>query len=366
MNNDFIRALSALEIEKGLNAELIIEAVEAALKSAYKKNYNTNENIEIRIDRKTGSIAILSFKTIVDEVVDDSLEISLADVSDYFPGKTFSIGDTVEILVEPKSFGRIAAQTARQVVASKLREAEKELIYKQYDNNKREIVSGIIESIDNGNYIIDIDKTKAILPLQGQIPNEEFKIGDRIKAYIVGAVNPRKNEPQVILSRNNNEFLLRLFELEIPEIKNGEVLIKSISREAGSRSKVAVSSQTLSIDPIGSCIGEDGLRIRAIVDELNGEKIDIVLWNEDPEIYISSSLSPSQIIDVQTIDDETAQKMNKALVIVPDDQLSLSIGKEGQNVRLAAKLTGWKIDIKSQSQADENAINYTFKFVNKG
>lgn len=352
MNNDFIQALYALELEKGINANLIIEAVETALKSAYKKNYTTSGEIEVKVDKDSGKIDVFALKNIVNHIEDETSEILFEEALEY--DSDALLGDTIAIPLEIHSFGRIAAQTARQVVALKLKEAEKELVYKKYEKNKSELVSGIVESIDKNGYIISLDKTKAILPIQGQIPNESFKLGDRFKAYILDAVNPRKNEPQVILARNNIEFLRRLFEFEVPEIKNGEVEIKSISREAGYRSKVAVFSKESEIDAIGSCIGEEGARVKAIVNELNGEKIDIIPWSEKIEKYIASALSPSDVLSVTIVQEEN---ISKALVVVPDEQLSLAIGKEGQNARLAAKLTSWKIDIKSFSQAKEEGIN---------
>lgn len=351
MNNDFIQALYALEIEKGINANLIIEAVESALKSAYKKNYNTTGEVEVKIDKDSGAIDVFTIKNVVDYIEDATMEITLSEAQKI--DNQVAINDKISIPLEIKTFGRIAAQTARQVVALKLREAEKELIFKKYERNKSELVSGLVESIEKDSYIISLEKTKAILPPQGQIPNEFFKIGDRFKAYILDAVSPKKNEPQVILSRNNIEFLKRLFELEVPEIKSGEVEIKSISREAGYRSKVAVFSKEKEIDAIGACIGEEGARVKAIVNELNGEKIDIIPWSETPEDYIAAALSPSDVISVKIVNNDNGVK---ALVVVPDDQLSLAIGKEGQNARLAAKLTSWKIDIKSFSQSLEAGI----------
>lgn len=351
MNNDFIQALYALEKEKGINANLILEAVESALKSAYKKNYNTVGDVEVKIEKDSGEITAFMTKEVTEDIEDAHTQILLKEAREI--DQSSDIGDKIIIPLEIKSFGRIAAQTARQVVALKLREAEKEVIFKKYERNKSELVSGLVESIEKDGYIINLEKTKAILPLQGQIPNETFNVGDRFKAYILDAVNPKKNDPQVILTRNNIEFLKRLFELEIPEIKNGEVEIKSISREAGYRSKVAVFSKDSGIDAIGSCIGEEGSRIKAIVSELSGEKIDIIPWSENSEEYIASALSPSSVISVTIIKEDNSLK---ALVIVPDEQLSLAIGKEGQNARLAAKLTSWKIDIKSLSQAKEAGL----------
>lgn len=362
MNSDFIQALYALENEKGIQSNLILSAVEAALKSAYKKNYNTSDDIEIKIDKDSGAIEVYSTKLVVDKVVDENKEISLEDACKI--NINLQIGDKIISKEEPKAFGRIAAQTARQVVTLKLREAEKEAIYKKYEQNKSEIITGIVERIENNNYILIVEKTKAILPVQGQIVNEKFKIGDRVKGYIATAINSNKNNHQVIVYRNNVDFLKRLFELEIPEIKSGEVEIKSIAREAGQRSKVAVLSHDNLLDAIGSCIGEEGVRVKAIVNELNGEKIDIVQWSENPEEYIAASLSPSSVIDVQIITD-TDNSVTKALVVVPDEHLSLAIGKEGQNARLAAKLTSWRIDIKSETQAKQTNIVYQSRFLTK-
>ena len=362
MNSDFIQALYALEREKGIQSNLILSAVEAALKSAYKKNYNTSDDIEIKIDKDSGAIEVYSTKFVVAKVTDENKEISLEDACKI--NINLQIGDKIIFKEEPKAFGRIAAQTARQVVTLKLREAEKEAIYKKYEQNKSEIITGIVERIENNNYILTIEKTKAVLPVQGQIVNEKFQIGDKVKGYIATAINSNKNNHQVIIYRNNVEFLKRLFELEIPEIKSGEVEIKSIAREAGQRSKVAVFSHDNLLDAIGSCIGEEGVRVKAIVNELNGEKIDIVQWSENPEEYIAASLSPSSVIDVQIITD-TDNSVTKALVVVPDEHLSLAIGKEGQNARLAAKLTSWRIDIKSETQAKQANILYQSRFLTK-
>ncbi len=361
MNNDFIQALYALESEKGIQSSLILSAVEAALKSAYKKNYNTSDDIEIKIDKDSGAIEVYSSKLVVDQVIDYSKEISLEDAHKI--NENLKIGDKFISKEEPKAFGRIAAQTARQVVTLKLREAEKEAVYKKYEQNKSEIITGVVERIENDNYILSIEKTKAILPIQGQITNEKFQVGDRVKGYIATTLNSNKNNHQIVIYRNNIDFLKRLFELEIPEIKSGEVEIKSIAREAGQRSKVAVYSNDELLDPIGSCIGEEGVRVKAIVNELNGEKIDIVQWSESPEEYIAASLSPSNVIDVQIITD--SNNITKALVVVPDEHLSLAIGKEGQNARLAAKLTSWRIDIKSETQTKEANISYQFRFLPK-
>ncbi len=349
MNLELIEALKELEKDKGIEAEVILEAVEAALKSAYKKNFGS-ENVRIHIDRITGEIKVFAQKEVVEKVEDETVSISLEDARRINP--KYEINDIVEVEVTPKNFGRIAAQTAKQVVVQRLREAERSLIYEEFSNRESDIVTGTVQRIEGKNVFIDLGKTEAILAPSEQIPGEVFSIHERIKTYIVEVRKTTKG-PQILVSRTHPGLLKRLFELEVPEIHDGIVEIKSVAREAGSRSKIAVHSHDENVDPVGACVGPKGMRVQTIVTELRGEKIDIVKWSKDMAVYIANSLSPAKVLDVQ-IDEEE----KKARVIVPDYQLSLAIGKEGQNARLAAKLTGWKIDIKSETQAQETGIQY--------
>ncbi|MDO4280863.1 MAG: transcription termination factor NusA [Peptococcaceae bacterium] len=354
MNKEFILALKQLEKEKGIDAQVILDAIEAALISAYKKNYGSLMNVSVHMNQETGEFEVFATKEVVDDVHSPQTEISLEDA------KAFSLhaelGDLVEVPEYPKNFGRIAAQTAKQVVVQRIREAERGVIYDEFTNKESEIISGVIERIEAGSCYLKLNKAEAVLPPQEQIPNEEYYVNKRIKACILEVKKAQKG-PQVIVSRSNPKLLVRLFELEVPEIKDGFVVIKSVAREAGMRSKIAVQSLSDEIDAVGSCVGPNGARVKAIVDELCGEKIDIINWDESPDIYIAEALSPSLVIDV-LIDEEN----KKAVVVVPDNQLSLAIGKEGQNARLAAKLTNWKIDIKNQSQANEQGIEYNYIF----
>lgn len=354
MNNEFIIALKELEREKGIKVDIILEAIESSLKSAYKKNYGNLENVRIRVDKESGVIEVLAQKEVVEEVQTPQTEITLSEARKINP--KISLGDLVEQREEPKDFGRIAAQTAKQVVMQRLREAERGIIYNEFANRETDIVNGTIDRIENGVCYISLGKTEAVLAHSEQIEGEVYEPGQRIKAYILEVKKASKG-PQVVVSRTHAGLLSRLFELEVPEIQDGYVEIKSVAREAGMRSKIAVFTNQADLDAVGSCVGPNGARVRAVVDELNGEKIDIINWDEGPEIYISEALSPSVVIDVIVDEDE-----KKAAVVVPDNQLSLAIGKEGQNARLAAKLTGWKIDIKSKSQADEMGMTYNYIF----
>ncbi|GAB2722203.1 transcription termination factor NusA [Paenibacillus thermoaerophilus] len=345
MNIDFIEALSDLEREKGIAKDVLIDAIEAALISSYKRNFNTAQNVRVDINRQTGVIKVYARKTVVEEVLDPRLDISLHAARQINPN--YQIDDIVEIEVTPRDFGRIAAQTAKQVVTQRIREAERGLIYNAFIEREQDIVTGTVQRQDARNIYLDLGKVEAVLPLSELMPNETFAMNDRVKAYITKVENTTKG-PQIILSRTHPGLLKRLFELEVPEIFDGVVEIKSVAREAGARSKIAVYSRNPEVDPVGSCVGPKGARVQAIVNELRGEKIDIVTWSEDVAEYVSNALSPSKVSDVQVFEDE---KMTR--VIVPDNQLSLAIGIRGQNARLAAKLTGWKIDIKSESQAEQ-------------
>ncbi|SHM49939.1 NusA antitermination factor [Caldanaerovirga acetigignens] len=339
MNIEFIEALDQIEKEKGISKEILLEAIEAALVSAYKKNYGTAQNVKINIDRATGEVKVFSQKTVKEEVKDPLLEISLVDAKKINP--LVKIGDIISIEVTPQKFGRIAAQTAKQVVMQRIKEAERNIIYEEFAGRETDLVTGTVQRFDKKNVIIDLGKTEVILPPNEQIPTETYTPGDRLKVYILEVRKTTKG-PVIVVSRSHPGLIKRLFELEVPEIYEGIVEIKSIAREAGSRTKVAVHSRDENVDPVGACVGPKGARVQAVVEELKGEKIDIIKWSKNAAEYISNALSPAKVINVEIEEDSKI-----ARVLVPEHQLSLAIGKEGQNARLAAKLTGWKIDIKS-------------------
>ncbi|KPC76979.1 transcription elongation factor NusA [Thermoactinomyces vulgaris] len=345
MNAEFIEALGQLEKEKGISKDILIEAIEAALISGYKRNFHSAQNVRVDINRHNGEVRVFARKTVVEDVLDTRLEISLAAARELDPN--YQLDDIVEIEVTPADFGRIAAQTAKQVVTQRIREAERTAIYKDFIDREEDIITGIVQRADNRHYYVDLGRVEALLPHSEVIPGERFKHGDRVKTYITKVEKSTKG-PQIFLSRTHPGLLKRLFELEVPEIYEGVVEIRAIAREAGQRSKVAVSSRNEDVDPVGACVGHRGQRVQTVVNELKGEKIDIVRWSEDIGEWIANALSPSKVISVTVYEEE---KM--ARVIVPDHQLSLAIGKEGQNARLAAKLTNWKIDIKSESEAQE-------------
>lgn len=347
MNAEFMLAFEALGKEKGIAPEILFDAIEAALISAYKKNFSSAQNVRVSLDRETGEINVYARKTIVEHVEDDRLEISLADARKINPG--YMADDILEIEVTPRDFGRIAAQAAKQVVVQRIREAERGIIYEEFSNRSSDILTGIIQRIEQKNVFIDLGKTEAVLPPTEQMIGEEYMLGNRVKTYIIEVKKTSKG-PQIMVSRTHPGLLKRLFELEVPEIHDGTVEIKSVAREPGMRSKIAVFSRDEEVDSVGACVGPKGMRVQTIVDELRGEKIDIVKWDADPAVYISNALSPAKVVSVKV---DEINKISK--VVVPDYQLSLAIGKEGQNARLAAKLTGWKIDIKSESQAAEAA-----------
>lgn len=342
MSADLIHALEQLEKEKGIDKDTLIEAIEAALISAYKRSFGSSQNVKVSIDRETGDFKVYALKKVTANPQNELLEISIENAKKINPD--FEENDIVEIEVTPRKFGRIAAQTAKQVVVQRIREAERGVIYNEFSNKEGEIVTGVVQRIERKNVIIDLGKAEAILAPSEQIPGEEYKFNDRIKTYIIEVKKTTKG-PQILVSRTHPGIIKRLFELEVPEIYEGIVEIKSIAREPGSRTKIAVYSKDENVDPVGACVGQKGTRVQAVVDELRGEKIDIIKWSSNPEEYISSSLSPAKVIRVDINEEEKSAK-----VTVPDFQLSLAIGKEGQNARLAAKLTGWKIDIKSESQ----------------
>ena len=347
MNAEFMLAFEALGKEKGIAPEILFDAIEAALISAYKRNFSSAQNVRVSLDRETGEIHVYARKTIVEQVEDDRLEISLADARKINPG--YMEEDILEIEVTPRDFGRIAAQTAKQVVVQRIREAERGIIYEEFSNRSSDILTGIIQRIEQKNVFIDLGKTEAVLPPTEQMIGEEYALGNRVKTYIIEVKKTSKG-PQIMVSRTHPGLLKRLFELEVPEIHDGTVEIKSVAREPGMRSKIAVFSRDEEVDSVGACVGPKGMRVQTIVDELRGEKIDIVKWDADPAVYISNALSPAKVVSVEV---DEVNKISK--VVVPDYQLSLAICKEGQNARLAAKLTGWKIDIKSESQAAEAA-----------
>ncbi len=343
-SKELILALEDLEKEKGIKKDYMLESIETALVTAYKRNYDSNsDNVKVTMNAETGEVHVYAEKTVVETVEDDKLEINLEDAHKI--SKKLAIGDIAQEEIIPRDFGRIAAQTAKQVIIQKIREASRNVFFDEFSARKGEIVSGLIQKADGGIVVVDLGKLEAVMPLKEQIATETYKVNDKIRACIVNVERGIKGAPQVIISRANGDFVRKLFELEIPEIYEGVIELKSVSRDPGSRSKVAVYSPNENIDPVGSCVGQKGIRIQNIINELNGEKIDVIEWNADPSIYISAALLPAQVLAVDINEEEKF-----AQVIVPDDQLSLAIGKSGQNVRLAAKLTNWKIDIKSESQ----------------
>lgn len=348
MSSELLDALSLLEKEKGISKDILLEAIEAALISAYKRNFNSAQNVRVDVNPETGTMRVFARKEVVEEVFDPRLEISHEDAKKLNPN--YEIEDIVEIEVTPKDFGRIAAQTAKQVVTQRVREAERGVIYSEYIDREEDIMTGIVQRQDSRFIYVNLGKIEALLPASEQMPNETYKPHDRIKVFITKVEKTTKG-PQIFVSRTHPGLLKRLFEIEVPEIYDGTVEIKSVSREAGDRSKIAVHSDNPEVDPVGSCVGQKGQRVQAIVTELKGEKIDIVRWSKDPVEYVANALSPSQVVKVIVDEEEKA-----TTVIVPDYQLSLAIGKRGQNARLAAKLTGWKIDIKSLSEAQEQNI----------
>ncbi len=345
-SKELIMAMDELEKERGINKEYLLESLETALVTAYKKNFDSAENVKVTIDDKTGDIKVLSLKKVVENVDNDMLEISLEEARK--EDKNVNLGDTIELEIIPRDFGRIAAQTAKQVIVQKIREAERNMVYTEYNDRKGEIVSGIVQKSDGGTVVLDLGKLEGIMLVKDQIPTETYRVNDKVRAYVLNVEKGAKGAPQVLVSRSHPDFVRKLFEFEIPEIYEGLIEIKSVARDAGSRSKVAVYSTNENIDPVGSCVGQKGIRIQNIINELKGEKIDVIEWNEDPAIFISAALLPAQVMAV-----DIKQEEKFAQVIVHDDQLSLAIGKSGQNARLAAKLTNWKIDIKSESQFRE-------------
>ena len=345
-NKELILSLEELEKEKGIKKSYVIEAIETSLVTAYKRNFDSLENVKVDIDKQTGATHIYAIKDVMEEAKDEATEISLEDAHKI--NKSLKLGDQVDVEIVPKDFGRIAAQTAKQVIIQKLREVERDLIFNEFNDRKGEIVSGIIQKADKNIVVMDLGRLEGVMPTKEQVPTEHYHVNDKIKAYVMDVERGQKGAPQVLLSRSHPDFVRKLLELEIPEIYEGVIEIKSVSRDPGNRSKVAVYSPDPNIDPVGSCVGQKGVRIQNVINELHGEKIDVIEWNSDPSIFIASALLPAKIMAVDIKEEDKF-----AQVIVLDDQLSLAIGKAGQNARLAAKLTGWKIDIKSESQFRE-------------
>ena len=345
VKSEFMLAITQLAAEKNLPREVVLEAVEAALVSAFRKdNFAANQNISVKVNPTTGEIAVFAQKMVVENVEDARRELSLDEAQRI--SKDTQLGEFIEVEATPKNAGRIAAQTAKQVVFQRLREAEREMVFEEFSDREGEIATGIVQRIEPRQIILDLGRTEGVLPSVEQVRNEHYRVGQRLKVYLM-EVHRTSRGPQVLVSRTHRNLLRRLLELEVPEIHSGAVELKSIAREAGYRSKIAVSARQPGVDPIGSCVGQRGIRIQNIVNELNGEKIDIVGWHPDPATFIANALSPAQVVGV-----EVDYEAKTAAVVVPDRLLSLAIGKEGQNARLVAKLTGWRIDIKSSSIAE--------------
>lgn len=353
MNKEFLDALTELEREKNISKEDIITAIEDAVELAYKKNYGNYPNVRVIVDREDGEVLVLMSKEVVEEVEDDMMEVSLEEARSY--DERYEVGDVIEYQVDPKDFGRIAAQTAKQVVVQRIREAERRNSYDEFVNKQGEIITAKIERINNGTMFLSVGNSEGILPLSEQVKTESFNVGDRIKIYVIDVKKATKG-PQIFLSRSHPGLVRRLFELEVPEISDGTVEIKGIAREAGSRTKIAVYSHDENVDPVGACVGNRGTRVQNIVDELFGEKIDIIVWDEDPAVLISNVLRPAEVEGVYI--NYISEKEKMATAVVPEQQLSLAIGREGQNVRLAARVSGWKIDIKSKSQLEDSGFDF--------
>jgi transcription termination/antitermination protein NusA len=341
MKTELVTAMRQLTAERDLPMDVIIDAVQNALAATYKRQYGQVPDVRVVLDTDTGEFHVYAEKTIVIEVQDESVQISLKDVENY-PGNP-GLHEVVEVEVTPPNFGRIAAQTAKQTILQRIQEAERDLVYEEFANREGEVLTGTIERVEPRGMVVNLGKAEAVLPPQEQVPRERYRLGQRLKVYLV-KVDRGMRTPQLIVSRGHRGLVRRLFEVEVPEIFNGTVELKAIAREPGSRTKVAVSSRQEGIDPVGACVGMRGVRIQNVVNELNGEKIDVVQWDESPARFVANALSPAQVLSVDVHEGE-----RRAIVTVPDAQLSLAIGKEGQNARLAAKLTGWRVDIKKQS-----------------
>ena len=345
MKSDFLLAITQLSAEKNLPREVVLGAVETALVSAYKKdNFAASQNISVKINPTTGKVTVWAEKTVVEQPSDTRRQISLEEAHQNKPD--VQIGEPIMVEVTPRNAGRIAAQTAKQVILQRLHEAEHSAILEEYTDKEGDIVTGLVQRIEPRQIFIDLGRAEAVLPASEQVPNERYRVGQRLKVYLLEVAQTNKG-PRVIVSRSHPDLLRRLLELEVPEISNGTVELKAIAREAGSRGKIAVAARQQGIDAVGCCVGLRGIRIQNVVSELNGERIDVVMWESTPATFIANALSPAQVVNVELNEEEGA-----ATVVVPDKQLSLAIGREGQNVRLAAKLTGWRIDIKSASVAE--------------
>lgn len=341
---DLIDALNQISREKGIDKEVIYEAIETSLVSACKKNFGTSQNIKVIIDRESGDVKVFAQKEVVDEPEDENLQISLEQAKRI--NVKYELGDVVDIVVTPKNFGRISAQTAKQVVVQKFREAERDILFNEYITKEKDVITGIVQRREHKNVYIALGRLDAVLSANEQAPGEDYKFQDRLKVYVLEVKQTTKG-PLVNVSRTHPELVKRLFEQEVPEVHDGVVEIKSIAREAGNRTKIAVHSKNPNVDAVGACVGQSGARVNVVVSELRGEKIDIINWDEDPAKFIAAALAPSKVLAVIT-----DAKEQSARIVVPDNQLSLAIGRDGQNARLAAKLTGWRIDIKSESQTD--------------
>lgn len=346
MTNELNQALDDLQAAKGISKQAILEAVAKALEKSYEKNFSDEKNVEVVADTETGEFHVYQIKDVVETVEDSISQVSLAEAraADY----KAEIGDQLRVEVKPNNFGRVAAQTARNIVIQQIRDAEREAVHDAYIDRMEEIIIGTVQRMDQSNVYINLGKTEGVIQKREQIPTEQLHVGDRIKLFLYD-VRISSRGPQILLSRAHPKFVTRLFEQEVPEIAEGVLDIVSVSREAGSRTKIAVQSHDPNVDPIGACVGYKGSRVNLIVDELNGEKMDIIIYDKDPHVYIANALSPSDVNRVILNEEDKS-----ATVIVPDEQLSLAIGKEGQNVRLAARLTGWKIDIKGQSVLEQD------------
>lgn len=339
MSTELFTLLDEIEREKGISKDIVIEALTSALLSAYKKNYGAAADARVNIDDETGEIKVYASKAIVEEVTDRETEISLEDAKKVNP--RYEIGGICEFEITPASFGRIAAQTARQVVLQRIREAEREITFDKFANRANDIMTATVRKRER-NVLLEIGDTESILMPNEQVKNDDYRAGERYKVFVVDVANTAKGV-NLVVSRSHPGLVRRLFELEVPEIKQGIIEIKGLSREPGSRSKIAVSSNSEAVDPIGTCIGPKGMRVQNIIDELRGEKIDIIRYSDDPAEYITNALSPAKVLSIETDPEKKA-----CSIVVPEDQLSLAIGKEGQNARLAARLTGWKIDLKAE------------------
>ncbi len=345
MKAELFLLLDEIEREKGISRDIILDALESALISAYKRNYGAVSDINVNIDEETGNISVHAKKTVADEVEDRETQVSLDDARKINP--SYQVGDIVETEVTPSSFGRIAAQTARQVILQRMREAEREQMFDKFSDRTNDIMTAVVRRIENRNVMLELGDTESVLIPSEQVRNDNYKVGARYKVYVIEVANSTRGV-HLVVSRSHPGLVRRLFELEVPEIADGIIEIKALSREPGSRSKIAVASNSENVDPVGTCIGPKGMRVQAVIEELRGEKVDIVRYSDDPAEYIAQALSPADVVSI-----EVDKEKKLCRVRVPDDQLSLAIGKEGQNARLAARLTGWKIDLKGESYVEE-------------